>query len=267
MNQRLVLMLLIGLLVACGPVAPGQTGRRPSGPVLAPGPTAPRGVAAAPAEPTPTNTLVLPEPWTPAPTSSPTPLPDEVLGLVSAVLEGDTIAVVLTGDRLNRTYTVRLLGIDAPVDSPSQPWGIVARERITQWLTGRVVRLERDQTDLDAEGALPRYVFLDNEFINLTMVEQGLARADVNAPDTRFAEQLAAAEDAARAARRGLWGPDPTATPTRTPTPLASEAAVTSTATLTATAALTVTPTAVVTETTPPPAATETIEATPTETQ
>ncbi|MFQ5613409.1 MAG: thermonuclease family protein [Anaerolineae bacterium] len=265
MKHILTLLMMAVLLAACGRAPSAPAGRRV---VLAPGPTTQRPAANASLEPTPTNTLVLPEPWTPAPTFTPTPLPDEVLGLVVDVLDNESIVVVLAGDNARQTYAVRLLGIEPLPNTPDEPWGVVAYETQRQQLIGHGVRLERDETDRDPDGKLPRYIFLGDDFINLTLVEQGLARANVTRPDNRFAAQFEAAEAAARAAGRGLWGPDPTATPTVTATPAEGQVAPASTPTLTATVAITLTPTATVLNTaTPALEATETVEATPTASQ
>lgn len=168
-------------------------------------------------EPTPLNTRVLPaEALTPAPTPTITPIPDEVMGLVVDVIDGDTIAVVLDGDSARQAYQVRYIGIEAPQNTSGNPWGVVAYE-VNQRLTKlKIVRLVRDQTDFDAEGYLLRYVYLDNQLLSVVLTEQGLARAAIEAPDTQFEDEILAAEAQAREDQLGLWGPQPP-TPTVTP--------------------------------------------------
>ncbi|RME51638.1 MAG: hypothetical protein D6796_00455, partial [Caldilineae bacterium] len=132
------------------------------------------------------------------------------------VLSPETIEVVLQGDVLNKTYVVRLLGVDAPANSPAEPWGAVAFQTLQTWLAGRVVRLVQDTTLINEAGELPRYVYLQESLINRRMVEAGLARPRFSQPDVRFQRDFQTAADEARQAGRGLWGPDPTATPTQT---------------------------------------------------
>jgi micrococcal nuclease len=48
-------------------------------------------------------------------------------------------------------------------------------------------------------------VYLDRELFNLTLIQQGYARADPLPPNTRMAKAMADAESQARAAGRGLW--------------------------------------------------------------
>jgi endonuclease YncB( thermonuclease family) len=203
------LCLLACFLAACAQATPATPGAlyRAETVVLPTG--------APTAKPTPVNTRVIPiTELTPGPTPTLTPLPDEVRALVVGALDGDTISVVLEGDPPGRTYTVRYLGIDAPPNTPSVPWGVVAFE-VNEKLTNRkVVRLERDQSDTDDEGNLLRYVYLGEELLSITLAEQGLARAAVNEPDTRFRAEILDAEQRARAGNRGLWSNRP---PTPTP--------------------------------------------------
>lgn len=168
-------------------------------------------------EPSPTNTRVLPiEVLTPALTPTITPIPDEVMGLVVDVIDGDTIAVVLDGDSARQAYQVRYLGIEAPENSSSNPWGVVAYEVNQRLAKLKIVRLVRDQTDFDAEGYLLRYVYIDNQLLSVVLAEQGLARAAIEAPNTRLEDEILAAEAQAREDQLGLWGPQPP-TPTVTP--------------------------------------------------
>jgi hypothetical protein len=98
------------------------------------------------------------------------------------------------------------------------------------------VRLERDQSEVDDEGRLLRYVYLDDELLSIILAEQGLARASITEADTRFQAEIEEAEQRARSARLGLWGNPPTPTP-----PIVQTAASTPTTTLTATVAATTT--------------------------
>lgn len=169
-------------------------------------------------KPTPINTRVVPATvFTPGPTPTITPIPDEVLGLVVEVADGDTIRVILEGDPPARTYQVRYLGIDAPPNAASVPWGVVAFEVNHRLTSGKVVRLERDQSDTDADGRLLRYVYVGDEMLSIILAEQGLAHASIEEPDTRFQTEILEAEKRARDNKLGLWGPPPTATPTVSP--------------------------------------------------
>ena len=186
-------------------------------------------------KPTPVSTRVLSsEILTPSPMPTITPIPDEVRALVVEATDGDTITVVMDGDPPGLNYEVRYLGIDAPPNTASVPWGVVAFEVNRKLTNGKVVRLERDESDVDEEGRLLRYVYLDDELLSITLVEQGLARADITEPDTRFQTEILEAEKRAKAVQLGLWGKPPTATPR-----ILATAGITGTTTLTATVAIT----------------------------
>lgn len=248
-----LLALSIILLAGCTTISPPPQIEMPSAtlqPVQWPSVTLPTAIA--PTEIRPTNTLVMAEAWTPTPIPSATPLPDETLGLVVDVHSAETVEVVLEGDLLQKTYIVRLIGVDAPDNTPVEPWGQVAHLTLNSWLRGKIVRLVQDTTEINDANELPRYLYLGESFINLKLIELGLARADTTAPDLTMSTQLKIAADAAQAANIGLWGPPPTATPTQTPTPnltltltpqLTGTAVITSTSVFTVTPAITATPT------------------------
>ena len=162
--------------------------------------------------PTPTGTLVMAETWTPTPVPTSTPLPDEVLAIVANVISGDTLQVILEGDTLDSGYTVDLIGINAPANNVTNPWGIVAVEQLNSWLRGKAVRLVRDNTLITEDGILPRYVYLNNEFINVRLLALGLAQVELTSTDRLFEADFQAAEQEAKTNRRGLWGPNPTPT-------------------------------------------------------
>jgi hypothetical protein len=108
---------------------------------------------------------------------------------------------------------------------------------------------------------LPRYLYLDNELINLRMVELGLAEPSFQSPDTELEAEFNRAAQDAEADGLGLWGANPTATPLSTATPEISDTtvetvtvtlpALTATTTITATGTPIITTTATITATTP----------------
>lgn len=115
---------------------------------------------------------------------------------VALVYDGDTF---LTSD----SETVRLLGIDAP--ETYQPGGDISREVLEKWLTGRVVRLERDSEDKDAYGRVLRYVYLADTNVNFEMVRKGFAAFRMFQPNLKYRDTLAHLEAEAARTGRGLW--------------------------------------------------------------
>ena len=126
--------------------------------------------------------------------------------LVRSVIDGDTIDVAAFG-------RVRLLGIDAPEVGrgydTSAPFGREARDRLTALILHRWVRLEQEGASLDVYNRHLAYVVTeDGQFVNATLVREGLARVSARAPLTRL-QELQRAEADAQAFRRGMWGNAP----------------------------------------------------------
>jgi micrococcal nuclease len=129
--------------------------------------------------------------------------------VVAHVVDGDTVRVRLA----QREVTVRLIGVDTPElrdrhdrSAPAQPFAREAASFTRSALSGRTVRLEYEAAErYDRYGRTLAYVFLaDGTCFNRELVRQGYARAYVRFPFARQ-EQFVADEQAARAARRGLW--------------------------------------------------------------
>jgi len=115
------------------------------------------------------------------------------LGKVTRVSDGNTIW--LTTDKGVRVK-VWLDGIDAPAGD--QPFARKATASLRSLVGGKRVRVEYAKSD--PYGCVSGVVFLDKEDVNLKMVTDGCAW---NAADKNAA--YAAAETAAKAAKKGLW--------------------------------------------------------------
>src|SRR5262249_51739483 len=79
-----------------------------------------------------------------------------------------------------------------------------AHDRLSSWLLGRWVHLERDDHDVSARGTSVYVVREDGLFVNAALVREGLARVSAHAALARR-DELVRAEADARASRRGLW--------------------------------------------------------------
>lgn len=247
MKKLLFQLILVFFLTACTtaqPVSPPATPTdTPARPRSAIGTPATLPTAAPPTAVKPTNTLVMANPWTPTPVPSATPLPAQTLALVVKVISAGAVEVVLEGDLLQKTYIVRLIGVDAPADPPADPWGVVAVEKLNGLLANKVVRLVQDTTAINPAGELPRYLYLGDTLINRELLETGLAKSAFSAPDVALKEELEAAAQESQGKTAGVWGPDPTVTPTFTATPnISATVALTGTPALTVTATVTTTP-------------------------
>ncbi|CAA0127300.1 Thermonuclease [Mycolicibacterium vanbaalenii] len=131
---------------------------------------------------------------------------------VLRVIDGDTLDV---RDDDRGRLRVRVLGIDTPeVHRPGWTvgcWGPEAERFATETLTGQRITLTADPTQdaNDRYGRTLAYVNLaDGRDFSVESVRSGMARSYVydDKPVSRYPD-IRAAEDEARAALRGLWGP------------------------------------------------------------
>ncbi|MFM8577465.1 MAG: thermonuclease family protein [Planctomycetaceae bacterium] len=113
---------------------------------------------------------------------------------VETVHDGDTVSCLDPSGRLQK---IRLVGIDAP--ELDQPHGRASRGALAAKIGGDVLVEERGR---DRHGRLLGRLFVENRDVNLEMVTDGHAWAFTGFADDGI---LNAAENAARAARRGLW--------------------------------------------------------------
>lgn len=127
------------------------------------------------------------------------------VGTVRYVVDGDT--VWLTDGR-----KVRLIGIDTPEigheGRRSEPYARKARRALQTLLTAhhRRVGLVRDREAHDHYGRTLAHVFLrDGTSVEAYLLDAGLGTGFVIPPDLRFLGCYRAAEQRARAARRGIW--------------------------------------------------------------
>ena len=162
------------------------------------------------------------QPASPVPSSAASAGPTSSLppGLTSAtvtrVVDGDTIEVEIAGQE----YTLRYIGINTPetVDPrrPVQCFGHEASDFNKQLVDGKAVALEKDVSETDQFGRLLRYVWLNGEMVNATLVREGYAQASAYPPDVKYQDFFSSLQAEASDAGRGLWGAacEPTASPT-----------------------------------------------------
>lgn len=129
---------------------------------------------------------------------------------VLSVTDGDTIRVSIDG----RSTRIRLIGIDTPeVTDPRKPvqcFGREASRRAHELMDGTQVWLEYDpsQGRRDRYGRSLAYVWLnENMLVNQQMVSEGFAHEYTYDAAYKYLDTFRDAEQAARAADRGLWNP------------------------------------------------------------
>lgn len=127
------------------------------------------------------------------------PPPERVRARVLDVLDGNTIRVQIEG----RESIVRYIGVELP--PLSDPFHDVINSVNERWVGGRFVELEADDNDMDPEGRLLRYVWVDNAMVNAALLAAGLGRSVTRSPNDRYSRQFTQLEQNAQNDGLGLW--------------------------------------------------------------
>lgn len=143
------------------------------------------------------------------------PVPSATIGALRPGFIYHRVRYVYDGDtvQLADGRRVRLLNINTPEIGTErkrgEPGGEQAR-RALQALTGkRRIRLESDLERYDKYGRTLAYLFTeDGIHVNLTLVQQGWAIANVHPPNLKYADAILAAQREAEREKRGIWGMD-----------------------------------------------------------
>jgi endonuclease YncB( thermonuclease family) len=123
---------------------------------------------------------------------------DYQVATVVDALDTDTLTVQTDGE----TYTVKFLGIDTHLSVDKVNEGVFSANEI---LIGKPVALVTDGFNADREGALLRYVFTEDTFINLALIERGLAVVSDTPPVEACEEVFKEAQEKARLQELGTW--------------------------------------------------------------
>lgn len=118
-------------------------------------------------------------------------------------------AQVLEGESATPPDTVesvQLIGIEAP-DLNQQPWGEVARAKLSQWIGNQPVLLESDVESRLPDGRRLAYVWQRGELLNEKLVAEGYALAVSQTPNQKYDRRLSRAQDRARILGLGIWNP------------------------------------------------------------
>ena len=146
-------------------------------------------------------------------------VPPVQTAVVRTVLRADTL-------RLDDDQVVRLIGLRAPDRPRAKPrdrdeYGFILPESSPETtleeqafdfvkflLEGQTVRLEYDHQARDRDFHLLAYVYREQDdlFVNAEILRQGYAWLQTTPPNTKYAQQLRAAYQEARTARRGIHG-------------------------------------------------------------
>jgi micrococcal nuclease len=133
--------------------------------------------------------------------------------LVPAVLEAKVIKVI-SGDTIEANiadtmYAVRYIGINIPqsfqANKPIEYFQNEALKKNYELVKGKTVLVERDAQDIDKDGHLLRYVWLDTMMVNAELVRLGYMQAICSPPNTKYEDTFFMLEREAQKQGRGLW--------------------------------------------------------------
>ena len=125
---------------------------------------------------------------------------------VEEVVDGDTILVRFGGNK----ERVRLIGVDTPEthhpEKAVQCYGQAATDYLQMKLDGEDVRLEADSTNTnrDRYDRLLRYVYLDEELVNESIIRDGYGFAYTLFPFQKI-DDFKLAQEHAATNNLGLW--------------------------------------------------------------
>lgn len=139
--------------------------------------------------------------------------------LVSDNDESATVERIIDGDTLDasikrETVRIRLLNIDTPEigrdGNPNECFAEEAKQRLEELVPpGTKIHLEYDQERLDKYGRTLAGVFRDDQFVNEQLAREGLARAVLIEPNSRFYQRISDAESEPRELGNGIFGATP----------------------------------------------------------
>jgi endonuclease YncB( thermonuclease family) len=113
-------------------------------------------------------------------------------------LDTDKLDVYIDG----KTYNVRFLGIDTQIGDERLREEVLSANNI---LIEKTVALVADGPNTDEEGNLLRYVFTENTFINLALIERGLAVVSDDPTAEACVGFFEEAQETAKLQELGTW--------------------------------------------------------------
>lgn len=140
--------------------------------------------------------------------AGPVPPPqDGTTGLVTSVIDGDTIKVDVAGVETR----VRLIGLNTP--ESGEDFAAQATAALATLVSGKTVRLETDVEKQDQYSRLLAYVWVGSTMANTEIVRQGLAQLYTSPPNVKYTSAFQAALAEAQANKRGMWADVPGGSP------------------------------------------------------
>lgn len=131
----------------------------------------------------------------------------ETLFEVKEIVDGDTIKIL----NENKKEIVRLIGVDAP--EKKQKFGLESKEYLIKKLLNKKVYLELDKKDLDIYNRKLRYVYINSEMINESIIKEGFGYRSYVYPNKKYDLTFIKAEIEAKNKKLNIWSINEMITP------------------------------------------------------
>lgn len=115
---------------------------------------------------------------------------------VVRVIDGDTFVT-------DSEERIRLIGMNTP--EKNEYYYSAARERLEEIILNKTIYLEKDKKNKDRYGRLLRYVFTNDTFVNIKLIEEGYARPLTIKPNYKYETEIEKAASYARNNGIGIW--------------------------------------------------------------
>ncbi len=120
---------------------------------------------------------------------------------VQRVVSGQTMEVLIADS--SQLQKVRLIGIEAP-DLKQKPWGLKAKNKLTEWLKNEEVILELGQPKEDKFGRKLAFIWHNGELINEKLIAEGYVLDTVEYAH-KYSQACQRAREYARLMEYGIW--------------------------------------------------------------
>lgn len=140
------------------------------------------------------------------PAHMPSAITSTTTATVVKVIDGDTIDVILGKD--TEITRVRYIGIDTPepyAEAVPECGSEEASLRNQELVSGRSVTLVPGTDPLDKYGRLLAYVYVDDTFVNETLIKEGFATVMMIKPNTQYQTSFINLYTTAWAEKIGIW--------------------------------------------------------------
>ena len=115
---------------------------------------------------------------------------------VWGVIDGDTFTVKSKDVVFFNCIPIRLIGINTP--ERGEPGGLAATRYLSNLVEDRRVKLVYGKQKHDVYGRVLAYVYVEDTFVNLALIEAGHARPMRIEPNTKHAAKFQAAWERSR---------------------------------------------------------------------